>query len=230
LHPLISLLSFIVFAAFVSLGQTASSAAGFLLLMLVWLVSRQLPELKAWLMIKRLRIFFLSIFIMYFWFTPGQLVWPLLDRWSPTYDGLAQGMERILALIILVLGVESLLRLMSRSELLVGLFYLATPLLRFGINRERFIVRVLLTLEAVNVQPSLDSNNHRFEMRQFKVRQISQYLAKISEMLAARFSLAENQSLNIEELVVEIKSPPGWIQWLIPLALFIIFMNLNLYL
>ncbi|MDH5258174.1 MAG: hypothetical protein OEX07_09195, partial [Gammaproteobacteria bacterium] len=82
MHPLISLICFIIFAAFVSLGQVASSMLGLLFLLVVWVISRQLPAAKAWAMIKRLRIFFVSILIMYLWFTPGQLIWPVLASWS----------------------------------------------------------------------------------------------------------------------------------------------------
>lgn len=233
-HPLISLLSFIVFAAFISLGQTVSSLVGLTLLMFVWLLTRQLPAPKAWLMVKRLRIFFLSLFIMYFWFTPGQLIWPMLDTWSPTYEGLTQGLQRISALIILVLGVESLLRLIDRAGLLTALYYLATPFQYVGVRRERFIIRVLLTLEAAEMQvPQTALRNNKnsdaeLKLKQkFRLKNINQYITIISQRLADKFSLAANHSEDIDEVVFEIASLPNWIQWLIPLMIAALFIVLN---
>ncbi len=218
MHPLISLISFMVFAAFVSLGQIASSVIGFFFLVVIWLVTRQLPAPKAWLMIKRLRIFFLSLFVMYLWFTPGQLVFPSLDSWSPTFEGLAQGAQRIMALIILVLGVESLLRLLDRAALLTGLYYLATPFKFFGVKRERFIVRVLLTLEAAEIRtkPKKSPLPSSFA---FKIKKIDQYLSEIGRRLAERMRLAAEPPAEIEPLTFEIMPLPHWIQWLIPLMI-----------
>ena len=221
MHPLISLISFVVFSAFVSLGQAESSIVGILLLLVVWLVSRQAPKPKAWMMIKRLRIFFFSIFIMYLWFTPGQLIWPPFDTWSPTYDGLAQGAQRIIALIILVLGVETLLRLLDRAELLVALYYLATPLQHVGVNRDRFIVRVLLTLEAVEQKPVQD------QVSQFGIKNINSYLGQISQRLADEFNLASGCVEDNREVAFEIKALPNWIQWLIPFMIATLFLSLN---
>jgi len=220
-HPLIRLLSFMVFAAFVSLGQTASSIIGLSMLVVVWLVSKQFPAPKAWLMIKRLRIFFISIFIMYLWFTPGQLIWPVLEGWSPTYDGLFMGLQRVAALIILVLGVESLLRLTDRLEIIVGLYYLATPFKCLGIDRKRFVIRVLLTLEAAGL-PFLPEYNEKFEFKN-----VGRYLEKVSEHLAEGFGRAVDQKVDMREMEIEIKALPGWIQWLIPFSMAVLFLNVG---
>jgi len=216
-----------VFAAFVSLGQIISSLAGLLLLILVWTVTRQLPAPKVWGMVKRLRIFFISLFIMYLWFTPGQLIWPVLDRWSPTLEGLAQALERIGALVLLVFAVESLLRLLNRSELLTGLYFMATPLQCMGVNRERFIVRVLLTLEAVK-SPSFQQTDTPGQMPAFKLRQLNQYTRQVSQQLVDKIIELENQSMNMREVAFAIIPLPHWSQWLIPLLIITLFVGLNL--
>ena len=218
-HPLVRLISFIVFAAFVALGETESSVIGFVFLLLVWLLSAQLPSTKAWLMIKRLKIFFISILIMYLWFTPGQLLWPPLDHWSPTYEGLYQGLQRIVALILMVLGVEALLRLTNRSDLLVGLYYLATPFQWLGVRREQFIIRVLLTMEAVQPKEKPQANYY------FSWRKFPEYLDRVAQGLADRFNQVSEQELKFHPVEIEIKSPPGWLQWLIPISMTLLFLN-----
>ena len=217
-----------VFAVFVSLGQASSSIVGLLILLLVWLFSKQSPALKAWMMVKRLRIFFLSIFIMFLWFTPGQLIWPALDEWSPTYDGLIQALQRIFALILLVLGVETLLRLTDRPSLLVGLYYLATPFKWLGINQSRFIIRVLLTLEAASgnsiPRPGKQKLDKENSNDKFDIRKVGVYLNNVSEQLAEKFNVAANLEIETKEVEFEINPLPSWIQWLIPIIIAALFL------
>jgi len=168
-------------------------------------------------MVRRLRIFFISIFVMYLWFTPGQLIIPAMDTWSPTYDGLFQGGQRVLALIILVLGVESLLRLTSREDLLSGLYYLATPFQWLGVDRQKFIIRVLLTLEMVNQQGPLVKQD------KIKLRNFRQYLTRVSDYLADHFNAVNRDSVDAQPMSVEIKALPGWLQWLIPISMVVLF-------
>lgn len=202
---------------------------GLLFLLVVWVISRQLPAAKAWAMIKRLRIFFVSILIMYLWFTPGQLIWPVLASWSPTFEGLMQGAQRISALVILVLGVESLLRLVDRSSLLVGLYYFASCFRWIGFDRERLIIRVLLTLEFAESTLFVDNDdvekNQVKTKGQFKFNNIAPYLDSISERLAKSFSVAAHKNIDVSEIEIDVDGLPGWLQWLIPISMVVLFTN-----
>jgi hypothetical protein len=87
---------------------------------LVWLLSIH-PELVivVFRLVKRLRWFFLSILILFIWFTPGS---PANHTDGSTFimsTGLMMGLQRILALIIVVGYSGLLLRLSSRAESLV---------------------------------------------------------------------------------------------------------------
>lgn len=222
-HPLIRLLSFIIFAAFVSLGQTMSSILGMVILVVVYALSCQLPAPVAWRMIKRLRIFFVSIFIMYLWFTPGELLFPGFVSWSPTFEGLWYGIQRILALVIMVLGVECLLRLTDRTALLCGLYYIAYPFKWLGVDRNRFIIRILLTLEAV------DSTGMPGEKMAFKLKHAKKYFSAVSIQMVNKFQLAAansdgRQPTDFQPIDFELEKLPHWLQWLIPITISVIFL------
>ncbi len=221
MHPLISLVCFLIFAAFVSLGNIVVSLLGLLLLAGTWWYSKTLPTPRAWRMLRRMKLFFISIVLLYSWFTPGQLILPGLENWSPSLEGLLLGAERIVALIILVIAVDSFLNLMSRQQILTALYYFFYPLHFIGFNRERFMLRTLLTLEAA-------TNNTSFSLPEITnaPKDVSAYLDRMSllvrDLIAAPVNKTEEQII-----VVELDSPPVWYFWLIPLVLLMLFVGVR---
>lgn len=218
-HPLIRLLSFLIFAAFVSTGDGASIILGFFLLLGVYFYTRQSPGRNAWQMIKRMRYFYISIGVMFLWFTPGELIFPFVADWSPTFEGLFIAAQRIIALAILVLGVECLLRLTSRSSLIVGLYYFSWPFTFLGVDRERFIIRVLLTMDYA------DSNNFNIDSEQKPTKKFTSYIDLMSSCLADKINHASHSSVAISKpITVNLQTLPSWQQWLLPVALVSAFM------
>lgn len=130
LHPHIRLVSFLIFAAFVAVG-------------------------KPWPLLRRMRWLFLSLLIICLWFTPGQ---PLLPTFSstPTLEGIEEGLQRIVALVLLALAASLLLQTTPRAPLLAALGWI-------GIKTERLAVRIALTLEAVTQAQHLLSEHMRQE-------------------------------------------------------------------
>ncbi|WP_018231059.1 hypothetical protein [Thioalkalivibrio thiocyanodenitrificans] len=98
---------------------------------------------------RRLRWFFVSIILLYGWFTPGREVLPAADPLSPTLEGLLLGLGRVMILAIIVGAVVWLLARSSREELVGAILWLTAPLAGLGFPRERFAVRLVLTLEVV---------------------------------------------------------------------------------
>jgi hypothetical protein len=97
----------------------------------------------------RLRWFYISIILLYGWFTPGRVLLPTAGAVSPTAEGLVMGLGRAAVLAIVVGGVVWLLERSSREDLVGGLLWLTKPLARVGFPSERFAVRLALTLETV---------------------------------------------------------------------------------
>jgi len=220
MHPLIRFICFIIFAAFVSLGQYLILALGSFLLVLIWIVSKQMPSQKLLQMLKRMRVFYVSILIIYLWFTPGEIMFSVFDSWSPTYEGLHQAMERILALCLLVVAVETLLRLTSRNLILTGLYYLATPFVILGLKRDQFIVRLMLTLDLVAADPVIRGPKIKSPTRK---QSFSHYFDDITQRIADKITDTINMKVKTEPMIFELDAPPNKLQWIWPVSLFFLF-------
>src|SRR3569833_434262 len=152
MHPVIRLVCFMMLSLALAVG-------GWLHLLLGALVAAVLfarAGAAAWVtimpMMRRMRWLWLSLVVIYFWFTPGVAVVPVPDAWAawvPTVEGLALGALRIAALALMVVTAGLLLHFTPREQLFAALHWLTAPLGLFGVSRERVAVRVALTLAAV---------------------------------------------------------------------------------
>lgn len=98
--------------------------------------------------VQRLRWFLLILVVFYAWLTPGTPVFPGSPVPLPTVQGLAQGGERLLALILLVVAVQLLLVTTSRGVLIAALHWWLRPLESLGGSADRVALRLVLVLEA----------------------------------------------------------------------------------
>lgn len=170
-------------------------------------------------MLRRLRWFFVSLLVLYLWFTPGE---PVLfgnatwSGWLPTREGFAEGAIRIAALVVIVLAVNVLVIATPREQLLAGLLWLAKPLETLGASRERFALRVTLVLGAVpQVQEILAEVRHGIAIS--GVRAIASIGATAGRALEVTLRAADNTSPS--PVVVQLGSAPPLWQWLCPVAL-----------
>ncbi len=217
MHPLIVFCCFLVFAVCVSLGDIRLSVAGLLMLVGVWSVLRCKPSPRAWQMLRRMKIFFASIVLLYTWFTPGRLLLPELDTWSPTWEGVMSGSERVMALVVLVLAVDSFLLLLPREKILAALYFFFYPLHVLGFDRQRFMLRTLLTLEAVQANRPILADKSAGSEHGF-----SHYLDRLAASIAGLLRESENLALHRQCTVDVGEPPPGW-QYAIPLSLAMVF-------
>lgn len=88
----------------------------------------------------------LSLLLIYAYTTPGEAVWTWLAQFSPTYEGLLDGLLQLCRLSFALAGLTILLSLLSQQQLISGLYTLAYPLRYVGLSRERVAVRLALTL------------------------------------------------------------------------------------
>lgn len=153
MHPLIRVICFLVFSGWIALGGPGRLWCGAALIVVAYAVSPAASLRAALTMSRRLRWFFLSLLIVYGWFTPGTPLWEtgvLPAAVIPSIEGLGAGFARILALLLIVFAVNLMLRSSTREELLTALYSLARPLTVFGLSRERLALRVLLVMEALD--------------------------------------------------------------------------------
>ncbi len=176
-------------------------------------------------MLWRMRWFFLSIFIIYFWMTPGEpIVGGLGYAWLPTWEGVVGGLQRVVVLVMLVLGVQLLILTTKRDQLISAIYWLFFPLGLLGISRERLAVRIFLVLESVaEVQVLAGEARERYSVQSSKVVGLAKSVADLISNVVFR---AHDRRLVTVDLSLD-DAPPSW-QWSIPLALFVSMVLINL--
>lgn len=98
-------------------------------------------------LIRRTRWVLIVLLLIYAYTTPGSAVFSQFGTWSPTWEGLSDGATQLARLLSVLAGLAILLTLLSQARLISGLYSLMYPLHWFGLSRERFAVRLALTLE-----------------------------------------------------------------------------------
>ena len=116
-------------------------AAGLFLLCAV-AVSRH----KFMQLVRRTRWIMLSLLLIYAYSTPGQPLSDALGMFGPSREGLADGALQLARLLAVLAGLAILLDRLHRQQLIAGLYTLFAPLQWLGLSRERFAVRLALTL------------------------------------------------------------------------------------
>lgn len=215
IDPRMRLVCLVVFGAGVATGTPGAVLIGASLVGCGYILTRDVQLAAAWRMVKRMRWLFLSIIVFYFWFTPGHGIGAVASPWSPTMEGVQQGLLRVLALVTLVLAVNLLLQTTSREALLTALLWVLSPLRRIGFSYERFAVRMMLVLDAV---PRVQTLYQRDAVTPGTLRE---RVAALADGFGALFGRviagAERQSL--EPIQIESATALNWPQWLIPIGL-----------
>ena len=143
LHPAASILLWVCLAVAVqSLPTTGLMLAGVPLLAVACVLSTA-HLLK---LLRRTRWIMLSLLLIYAYTTPGEAVWASLAQFSPTHEGVADGLLQLCRLAFALAALSIVLGLLSQQQLIGGLYTLAYPLCYFGLSRERVAVRLALTL------------------------------------------------------------------------------------
>lgn len=114
-------------------------------LMLV-LVAFKMHARRFFALMRRSRWILFSLLLVYAFATPGQELWSLPYGISPTREGLLDGVTQLGRLVCVLAGLSILLTLLSREQLISGLYALSFPARYIGLPRERIAVRLALTL------------------------------------------------------------------------------------
>jgi len=224
-HAVIQIVSFLVLGAAVSVGDRQLLLASALLVLPLYLATGWRHWPQAWRMLTRLRWLFLSILIVYLFFTPGQLLWPGLE-WSPTLEGLSQGLLRIAALVLLVLAVNLLIAGSEQAALLSAILWCLRPLRLIGLQHERLAVRLMLTLDAVSEARGRYRDHRRNGAPPESGTRIQAIVSTATRLFADTEARGRAEALQPIELPEESRPPAA--QWLIPLALAILFVVIKM--
>ena len=216
-HPVFRIICFVIFSLFLSLGNLAQLGLATFSIVVVYVATANCHMFGFLRMLNRIRWFLLSILFVYAWLTPGV---PLFgggfeSAWQPSVEGLQQGGQRLLALVLIVAAVHWLLFVMSREQLVAALYWLGSPLPVFGVSRERFAVRLALVLARVtDVQTQVAKQVTQANVDKGDVKK---FAAVAAGLVAGIVRQAELSRCDVVEVDVSDK-PPLW-QWCWPLLL-----------
>ncbi len=150
----VRMLSLLVFVAVMATGRPRVLLIGGALLIGaaigLWQHHRDINVRTLLRMLRRVRWLLLAILILYGWFTPGTALIAAWAPYAPSYEGLQQGLLRAAVLLVIVAAVYLLITTTPRGDLVAGLLWYGRPLRRFGVDDQRFAVRLVLALEAVS--------------------------------------------------------------------------------
>ncbi|NIT62645.1 MAG: hypothetical protein GWO39_02210 [Gammaproteobacteria bacterium] len=160
-----------------------------------------------------LRFLWLSLCVIYFWFTPGTPLVPAWQDWSPTYEGMSAGLVRVGVLALMVAAAHLLLASTPREQLLGAVHWLAAPLAVIGLSRERFALRLVLAMDTVPRVRAL--------VRHPPPVRPSGRAARIAHTVAGLFHATLEQARRSEpaEIALPEATAPPWPEWLVPAAL-----------
>lgn len=142
-HPAALILLWVCLAV----AMQSLQAAGLLLAGIPLLVvACTLSAARLRTLLRRTRWIMLSLLLIYAYITPGEAAWAPLAQFSPTHEGLIDGLLQLCRLTFALAGLAILLELLPQQQLISGLYTLAYPLRYLGLSRERIAVRLALTL------------------------------------------------------------------------------------
>jgi energy-coupling factor transporter transmembrane protein EcfT len=121
-------------------------AAGSVLLFALLLSAHKLVQL-----LRRTRWIMLSLLLIYAYTTPGQPLLDVFGMFSPSREGLSDGVLQLTRLLAALAALAILLDRLHRQQLIAGLYTLFAPLQLIGVSRERVAVRLALTLHYAEV-------------------------------------------------------------------------------
>ncbi len=113
--------------------------------------------------VKRMKWLFISIFIIYAFGTPGEYIQHIPASVAPTVEGCVLGVLQIAKLLIALAILSILFATSSKEQLMIGLHLLLLPLNLLGLNTNKFIARLLLTLDYVEELAAKEKFKFRFD-------------------------------------------------------------------
>ena len=235
MHPVIRVICFLILSGFVVFGGVYELVLGMLVITAVVLVKRFQSLEISLRIIKRMKLFFISILVLYLWFTPGVPVIDVSLPGVPTIEGIKTGMLRVMSLVLIIFAVNYFVTTIARTRLVEAIIWLLHPVKWIGIDNKTIAVRIALLLELIprvqNIvmdvkQDYLEkaTNTVNRESSVVKNRLIAK-LSLFSQLVEQLFVRVVDEAINMPHEKVELatSSNPPVLQWAFPVILTALF-------
>ncbi|MBL1433848.1 MAG: hypothetical protein COB94_010500 [Gammaproteobacteria bacterium] len=223
MHPLIRIVCLVLMAGFIAHAQLSFLLISLCLLSAIYVLA-SLSLDRCWSLVQRMRWFFLSILVIYFWFTPGEAFSPELAKslWFPSVDGVEQGVIRVACLILIIAAVSALLQSTTREQLFSAIYSLIGWTRHVGLSPERFAVRATLTLESLTeIQSMISTSKAQLSSPPGIKARIVGLANATSNVFVAVYNNAQQSELT--SVTLDDAEPLRAWQWLYPLSLIALF-------
>jgi energy-coupling factor transport system permease protein len=120
---------------------------------------------KFFQLLRRTRWVLFSLLLIYAYTTPGQPVFEAFGVFSPSREGCLDGVLQLVRLLSALAALAILLSRLERPQLITGLYTLFAPMQWLGLSRERFAVRLALTLYYAEASMSRRTENWQDGLR-----------------------------------------------------------------
>lgn len=221
MHPLISIISFIVCAISLSLSVSIHASLATILLCIAVLFSID-NGWQRWLrLVRRLKWFWISLVVLYLGFTPGEAIWSNLF-WSPSYEGLSQGALRMLILLDIFTLVFIMHSKISRQGILAGLHALCWFLQFKEGLRDKLVMRLMLTFEYVERIP---------EIYQQVIQSISPEMSRVNRIVYVLGNMMHNTTpcQGSDSVTIQYLPYPHWYEWSYPFIIAAFYYSISIY-
>lgn len=235
MHPVIRVICFLILSSFVVFGGVYELVAGLVVVSSIVLIKRfQSLELSLRI-IKRMKWFFLSILIVYLWFTPGEPLMKIDLPGVPTLEGVRTGLLRIMSLVLIIFAVNYFVAAIARTKLVEAIIWLLYPFKWIGIDSRIIALRIALVLELIPKvqhivldikQDYLEKNVHSSkEQTGAGGSFIREKLSAASRLVEQLFIRVVDEAVNMpnEKITLAASSNPPMLQWVFPVLLTALF-------
>jgi len=176
----------------------------------------------------RLKWFYLSLIISFGWFNSGDVIAVkyVSESLLPTHQGLLEGLLRALAMVAIVSWVAIVMNSCTREELIAGIVWLCKPLSIFGVESQRFALRLVMTLEYTAGSQQMIKQQLEIKSDEGLINRMSNTLTEILISLEKSIKSSTQDDAMAKSIQLPlIQHPPHW-QWSWPLLLIFCFYSI----
>lgn len=212
-------------------GGVYELALGLLVVLSVVVIKRfQSIELSL-RVLKRMKWFFLSILVLYLWFTPGAPLLGIAVPGMPTVEGVSTGLLRVMSLVLVIFAVNYFVTAIARARLVEAIVWLLYPIKWVGIENTVIALRIALVLELIprvqnivlDIKQDYQSDSSQLlDEKSFSgKKKLIAKLSAASQLVEKLFVRVVDEAVNMphEKIDLTASSNPPILQWSIPVVL-----------